>query len=353
MINKKDYICASPFDNLEMHEKRSFLCCPSWVTKWLPEGLGAKESFNSQEAKEIRDSILDGSYRYCDDKQCPFLMSKNPSSTIISPLFLKKDLPDSIKQRIEAHKNNKEFSPRTIQFSFDRSCNLQCPSCRIGIITANSKKIQEVHKTIEEVEKDYGAEVRTLYITGSGDPFVSVAFRNFLRNFDKSKWPKLTTIHLHTNATKWDKKMWDSMKNIHPYVKTCEISIDAATKDTYENKTRIGGNWDELIDNLKFIATIPTLKYVKPSFVVQQKNYKEIKLFYDLMSDIFGNRANIFYGKINNWGTFTESEFNEAAVWKPEHPEHEQFVEEVNRALRSQRIWTNLKEFTTPKKTLL
>ena len=67
--------------------------------------------------------------------------------------------------------------------------------------------------------------------------------------------------------------MWDSMKSIHPYVKTCEISIDAATKDTYENKTRIGGDWDELINNLKFISTLPNLKKIKPSFVVQ--NHKQ------------------------------------------------------------------------------
>ena len=33
--------------------------------------------------------------------------------------------------------------------------------------------------------------------------------------------------------------MWDSMPNVHKYVKSCEISIDAGTKDTYENKTRL------------------------------------------------------------------------------------------------------------------
>ena len=44
--------------------------------------------------------------------------------------------------------------------------------------------------------------------------------------------------------------------NIHRFVKSCEISIDGGTKDTYENKTRINGKWDELIDNLKFIAQL-------------------------------------------------------------------------------------------------
>ena len=47
------------------------------------------------------------------------------------------------------------------------------------------------------------------------------------------------------------------MKNIHKYVKSCEISIDSASKDIYENKVRLGGKWDDLIENLKYIATLP------------------------------------------------------------------------------------------------
>ena len=43
------------------------------------------------------------------------------------------------------------------------------------------------------------------------------------------------------------------MTSIHPYVHTCEISIDAGVKDTYENVTRLGGNWETLLKNLEFI----------------------------------------------------------------------------------------------------
>jgi hypothetical protein len=38
------------------------------------------------------------------------------------------------------------------------------------------------------------------------------------------------------------------MPNIHQYVTSCEISVDAGTKETYETKTRINGNWDILLD---------------------------------------------------------------------------------------------------------
>jgi len=355
MSTKRNYICGVPFTAIEVHEKNSFLCCPSWLTKFLPKGLDVKQSWNSDEAKDIRNSILDGSYRYCDSMQCPFLqkVDSNKDLQLENPLYSRDSLPPDLDSAINSHLNNEEWSPNVIQFSFDRTCNLKCPSCRIDLIVGDKKKIESVKATIQEIEDEYATNVKVLYITGSGDPFISVGFRDFLRNFNPKKYPKLEKIHLHTNATKWNKEMWESMPNIHPYVTSCEISIDAATKDTYENKTRLGGNWDELIDNLKFISTLPNIKRIKPSFVVQNANYKEMKLFYDLMISIFKKRSSVFFGKITNWGTFTDDEFLSNQVWNTHHPNHLDFLEEVNRTLPADYCFHNLHEFVEKHKSLI
>lgn len=355
MNTKRDYICAIPFMTIEVHDESSFLCCPSWLLKTLPPDVGIKKSWNSIEAIDIRNSILDGSYRYCDSTQCPHLQkidyskSKQPKH----PLYSKNNLPTKLYNRVQSHKNNQEYSPELIEFSFDKTCNLKCPSCRIDLIVGDKNKIESVKATIDEIENEYASDVKILYITGSGDPFISVGFRDFLRNFNPKKYPKLEKIHLHTNATKWNKEMWDSMKSIHPYVKTCEISIDAATKDTYENKTRIGGNWNELQDNLKFISSLPNLKSIKTSFVVQNHNYKEMKLFYDMMFNIFGKKVNVFFGKITNWGTFSDDEFSEHQVWNPNHRNYLDFIEEVNRTLPVKYCWHNLYEFIQTTKYII
>lgn len=343
---KENYICAVPFTSLEVHDHKRFLCCASWLTKYLPEDSSPKEAWHSAEANEIRDSILDGSYKHCDSNQCPFL-DKLKKGSSHAPLYRKDDLPYWLEKTIKNYNRKKDIKPRVVQFSFDRSCNLKCPSCRIKIITASSKKIKEVKATIEEIENDFADSITSLYITGSGDPFISVGFRDFLRNFDRSKYPNIKNIHLHTNATKWNKKMWDSMPNVHGLVKTCEISIDAGTKETYETKTRIGGDWDELIENLKFISTIPSIHNVKPSFVVQKHNYKEMQIFYDLMISIFGDKCRPFYGKINNWGTFSEEEYKFHKVWDKDHPEFDLFIKEVNKLFPSAGAWGNLEEYIT------
>ncbi len=138
--------------------------------------------------------------------------------------------------------------------------------------------------------------------------------------------------------------MWESMPNVHKYVNTCEISIDAGTKETYETKTRLGGSWDKLIDNLYFIKTLPNLR-VKTSFVVQDTNYMEMETFYNLMYSIFGRRVNVFFGRITNWGTYSEGEFKIKKVWDPEHPEHDLFKKEFNKIWRNQHMTHNLYEF--------
>jgi len=356
---KKDYFCSVPFINLEIHNSPRHLCCGSWLKKTLPANSSPYDAWNSEEAHDIRESILDGSYRYCDETQCPYLgevvtnSSNRINDTVFDkPFYKKAELPEYVEKLIEKHKNG-TLKPSTIQFSFDRTCNLKCPSCRLDIITASSKEIDQVQTTIDLIKNQYSPDVRSLYITGSGDPFISVGFRKFLRDINLQEWPNLYKIHLHTNATKWNKKMWDSMKNIHSIAKTCEISIDAGTQSTYETETRLGGDWNELIENLKFISTIKSLKSIKTSFVVQDTNYKEMKIFYDLMLEIFGKRVSVFFGRLTNWGTFTEEEFQSKAVHLPTHPLHQDFLEELGKVLPNKNTWTNLQEFVQKTKSII
>ena len=346
-VDLKNYICDVPFSSLEIHNNVCFLCCPSWLPNKVElSEIPLKDVYNSEPVVDIRNSILDGSFKYCNKELCPYLSKLINYGVTSGPVRLKEE-------SIPYSTIIKNGTPDYLVMNFDRTCNYKCPSCRVDLIVEDSKGIQRVEKTIEEIDTYYSANVKTLYITGSGDPFVSVGFRNYLRNFNQKKYPKLRSIHLHTNASMWNKEMWDSMPNIHKYVRTCEISIDAATKDTYENKTRLGGNWENLLNNLNFINTLPI--NVKTSFVVQDTNYMEMETFYNLMYSIFGNKVNVFFGKITNWGTFSEGEFKLKQVWDINHPEHQLFKKEFNKVWKNQNLFHNLYEFidNNTKKTLI
>ena len=73
-VNLKNYFCSVPFNSLEIHTNEYFLCCPSWLTtRFKREDYPLNEIWNSPPVQEVRESILDGSFKYCDKKQCPFL----------------------------------------------------------------------------------------------------------------------------------------------------------------------------------------------------------------------------------------------------------------------------------------
>jgi len=338
-MNLKNYICGVPFNSLEIHNNVCFVCCPSWLPNKIEIcEISLKDIYNSKPIVDIRNSILDGSFKYCDKELCPYLSKLVNYGVPSGPIHLKRN--SNYKSPIID--NN---TPEYLVMNFDRTCNYKCPSCRVDLIVENSEGLKRIEKTIDEIDTYYSENVKTLYITGTGDPFVSVSFRNYLRNFDSKKYPKLQNIHLHTNASMWNKEMWDSMPNVHKYVHTCEISIDAGTQDTYENKTRLGGKWNNLINNLNFIKTIPTLNNIKTSFVVQDTNYIEMETFYNLMYSIFGKKVNVFFGKITNWGTFSEGEFKLKQVWDINHPEHELFKINFNKIWKNSNVFHNLYEF--------
>lgn len=354
MIDLNQYVCSLPFVNLELHDKQNFMCCPSWLTKHLDGEIPLDKLWNSDKSIEIRKTMINGSFKYCDKTQCPYLSQLiSTGGDVVGPIFHKSKLPNYITNNYNFETGEMNIGPKIIQMSFDRTCNYKCPSCRVDLIVGSSKDIKRVQSTIDEIELNYGKEVTEFYITGSGDPFVSVGFRNFLRNFDSKKFPKLQRIHLHTNASMWNEEMWNSMKKIHKYVKSCEISIDAATEYTYENVTRIGGKWDTLIENLKFISTISKLTMIKTSFVVQSTNFSEMQQFSVLMKSIFGKKAKVFFGKINNWGTFTNEEFDDLQIWRETHPQYEDFITEFNKVCLDDQVFHNMQEFIKTKKSIV
>ncbi|MEN6291952.1 MAG: hypothetical protein ABFD07_08065, partial [Methanobacterium sp.] len=130
-----------------------------------------------------------------------------------------------------------------------------------------------------------------------------------------------------------DENMWNRIKKSHDYIKTIEISIDAATKDTYE-KIRRGGNWERLIKNLNFISSIETISSKSYSFVVQDTNYKEMKMLYDLINNLPHYRKDkhiVYFGKILNWGTYTDDEFLIKQIWGEHHPNFNDFLVELKK----------------------
>jgi sulfatase maturation enzyme AslB (radical SAM superfamily) len=324
-MNKKDLsrrFCAKPFEFFSVHEKGDVTCC---CRGWLPKSIGNLQTnefmdvWNSDAAQDIRASILDGSFKYCLSKEC-LLIGNNtlPYREDVS----EPDLKEIIENRLTVLKKK----PKTINLSYDRSCNLSCPSCRTEpIMLKKGLEYDDKKQMQDRLLADGLDDAELLIVTGSGDPFASELYRTLLATLDSEQYPKLR-VHLITNAQLFTPQIWEKWHKIHKSIKSVQISIDAASEDTYRVLRR-GGEFKRLLVNLEFVSSLKrkgTLDWVSIEFVVQQKNYKEMKGFVELGKRFDFNRVG--FAGIRNLGTYGE-EFDLQAVHTLSHPEHHQFLE--------------------------
>jgi MoaA/NifB/PqqE/SkfB family radical SAM enzyme len=326
----KKYICTTPFVYLEAHKNGIYSCCPSWLPNKISNLEDIETAWESEELKKVQESILDGSYKYCSKTQCPYL----------SELLINKTIPKGFIPKEDFKSQKYKQGPTNINFAFDRSCNLTCPSCRNVAIMADGTELEFIDDTINKIVDIYGKNIKMLYLSGTADPFASKSIRKLLLNFDRNKFPNVNHIHLHTNALLLTEKMWNSLSHIHDLIKTIEISIDAANEDTYKIVRR-GGDWQTLLNNLNFISTIK-LNNKNVSFVTQDTNYMEMEDFYILMNKIFKNNINVFFNKITNWGTYTPAEFSIKQIWNESHPEFQMFLLNLNKINKKYKCTHNM-----------
>ena len=193
-------------------------------------------------------------------------------------------------------------------------------------------------------------DANELYITASGDGFGGEFWRNLLKSITMEKYPNTKNLHIHTNGNGWTEKMWNFLSNLHSIPRiTAEISIDACTKETYE-QIRVGGNWNILSKNLDFIfSKIPNLDFVRMTFVVQNNNYMEMIGFVEMsdrLQKLNGMNTEVNFIHINNWGTFTPAEFMIKNMANPQHPEYTMFLNETEKLKKLKEVYSNLQIFT-------
>ncbi|MCB0370389.1 MAG: SPASM domain-containing protein [Bdellovibrionales bacterium] len=313
---------------MEVHKGfYGYPCCPSW----LPVVVGnckeksISEIWNSKKYQKIRESILDGSFRFCDQKACPKIQGYQLEDV--------KKLKGRWKEIYENKKTILGEFPEEIALCYDDSCNLSCPSCR-------SEKILDIRgKTYEEKDKFTNQIIELintiqnknqnllLRVTGSGDPFASPLYFKLLKEIDGTKLPNLQII-LQTNGLLLTPNNWEKILRIHNNIYTISISIDAATESTYSQVRRLG-SWSKLQNNLKFISSIVEkyqIPYFSLNFVVQKNNYFEMIDFVK-MAEKIGNVTDVFFSFLNNWKTWPDEIYDKQCVWKRNHKEFIQFIE--------------------------
>ena len=317
-IPDRQLICTRPFEWCEIHPDGSvFLCCPAWLKRpagnLLQQPIG--EIWNGPVARELRKSVLNGSFHNCSRNRCPHLFNKTAPVQELTSVS-----DETVRAAITSQRFRLDHPPRHLNLCFDRSCNLACPSCHAQVPGAEKGSQFRAQQISTILQEQLLPGVRTLTLSGYGDPFGSPIYLRQLRLLNRVDYPELREVRLHTNGQLLTDTMWDSLPGLQPLVSEIEISLDAASEQTY-NLNRPGGSFPTLLDNLAFLCELPVSRTL--SMVVQQNNWREIPLLLELGRNY---RAKIYLSRLVNWGTFSREEYRQRAVHLPGHPEHRELV---------------------------
>jgi len=303
-----DTRCPRPFDTVLIDKQGSCFACE--CTSWLPQSIGnlqvqpLAEILGSDKAQHLQSSIEDGTYRYCNNKQCAWLLDK-------------KNPPPWTTQLPERRITN-------LRLAIDDSCNLRCPSCRKSLIFHKEGSAfnlgMRLADKINEWLYDYEHPLQ-VHIGSDGDPFASHVYRHFMEHT-----PTRDNINysILTNAL-----MFNDFHTRVPHVignlQELGVSIDGASRQTYE-KLRLGGKWDKVLEGLESIAEQKqkhNFRFIL-HFVVQKDNYHEMEDIINLGRQYGADR--VWLNRITDWQTFTD--FGSHDVVSPQHPEHNKFQQE-------------------------
>ena len=247
----------------------------------MPQSVGnihlqsMEEILGSAKRKHLQQSVSNGRYNYCNSKLCGY-----------------------IKRGVMACEARDTFN---IRLAVDDSCNLSCPSCRPErIFVSRGSKLSKKKKWLDKIIDWIVGQSRHIRVTigSDGDPFASLIYRYFMTRMQMLK-PHNVTFNLQTNGLLLS-KMYHRHEYIFNNLEVLNISVDGATRETYETLRR-GGSWTQIQHNLRFISSRTRRYDVALHMVVQQSNWREMLMMYKWHQHLGFNEMH--FSLIQDWNT--------------------------------------------------
>ena len=319
----------------------SYLCdCAAWlpfIAGNVVEAVSPDDVWNSEAAQEIRRSILDGDFSYCSRTLCPIIVNDTlpRSEDVTAP---------RLRRIIDRRETILDDGPRLIALGHDSSCNLACPSCRVGLVMADKPQNERLDRARERVilpllrNRQVG-----LHLTSWGDPFASRHYRSILEALRHDDFNGVS-LFLLTNGLGLTKNAWTSMPHLAEKIVELRVSVDAATKETYEDVRR-PGRWEIIRENLNVMGELSRAGTFRRNrfsggtqsvtsdlfldtehasfvlaFVVQRANFREMPAFVRLAEEV--NADTIVFQRYYSFGHEGSDVFSSKDVASPAHPEH-------------------------------
>lgn len=306
-------MCQRPFSEIEIHtDGNVYTCCPDWLEKYPIGNIFEVESFDeiwySKKAIELRKSILNDTYTFCNVDICNKKLDEN-IELIENPPY-----------------------PTLVRFAYDIQCNLKCMICRDTLIYNNQHKIEEYDKLIDKVFIPILKNAKLMSITSAGEITASEHSQRLVKKAAEI-YPNLK-FEILTNGLLFNEDFCNNL-GITDRIERIVVSLHAMKKSTYETIMR-GSKYNIVHQNLDWIFSLKRTGKIKDVcliFVACSLNYKEIPDFIEFAKR---NEVNVTVWEYRNHkNTVMANNFYKYAVWEKTHPQYNDFVKVIDKARKT------------------
>lgn len=264
------------------------------------------EVFHSDRAKRFRQTLIDGTYDFCNEENCPYMANNILESQLIEI----EEIPEY---------------PEMIGLAYDRRCNYHCTCC----ISRCDEKIDPIVR--EKIENEIRASlphVKYFSANGLGEFFVSDSMMELVSEWKPEK-VEGAKFELETNGSLFNEENWAKVQNIGNADLSVMFTVHSFDEAAYQYLSGTKMKMDSILANLKFVKRLREkgiINFLEIAMVMQERNFRELPEFIERSLNEFSA------DKVRIRRFLPEKAMNENIEWffdirNPLHPYHQEYLE--------------------------
>ena len=276
-----------------------------------------EELWQGEKAEEFRQSLIDGSYRYCKKDSCPYLANE-----ILEEILTDYKVPDY---------------PKYCSLSYEEQCNYVCKFCRTKKYIPTKKEKEGIQKIEKEIYK-FAGQLDNLSSNGVGEIFCSPSILDFLHNV---KFNKNIKIGLESNGSLFNERNWLKISNLGMYNLEVMITVHSFEESTYQFLSGTNLPLSNVIKNLCFIKGLREKGMVKRfeiATVVCERNFRELPDFVEKCLEFNPDSIRLRFFEPYGVGNRSDEWFYD--IRNSNHPYYEEFKRIIRHPiLQHPKVW--------------
>lgn len=275
-----------------------------------------EELWNGRKARIFRESMLDGSYRFCKKHECPYCSNDT----------------------IEYVEYEELKYPRYVSLSYEQQCNYVCKFCRKDAYVRKKDEDKKLIKIEHEIQKFIG-HLNTISANGIGEIFCSPSIIKLLSSIENNQD---ISVAIESNGSLFNVDNWNKIKNLAHHNLKVSITVHSFKEDTYQFLSGTKLPVKNIVDNLHFISGLRKQKLIdnlEIAIVVCERNFRELPGFVKKCLDEFDMdtiRLRFFY-PYKVMDRQTEWFYD---IRNPHHPYYSEFVKVMqDPVFENKKVW--------------